>query len=230
MMKYIFIIMVALSLGACETNYGTINTGLANGEFDGNMYEYFQANHYDWDTLVLMIDKAGLKDVFTGEREGYEKITFFGPTDNTIRSWMYEKKTRTEVSYIELPDGTRIPINKQVEVKPPYYTVDEIPEDSCRRLIMEHVVKGVYMLKDFPVGTLNNSGEQEGGITLEGGNGNWFWIYSYNENYQGIAGQGAARLNIISAVGQEVGVASSNIASDNGVVHSLNYDYPLGTL
>lgn len=133
MMKYIFIIMVALSLGACETNYGTINTGLANGEFDGNMYEYFQANHYDWDTLVLMIDKAGLKDVFTGEREGYEKITFFGPTDNTIRSWMYEKKTRTEVSYIELPDGTRIPINKQVEVKPPYYTVDEIPVDSCRR-------------------------------------------------------------------------------------------------
>ena len=40
-MKYIFIIMVALSLGACETNYGTINTGLANGVFDGNMYEYF---------------------------------------------------------------------------------------------------------------------------------------------------------------------------------------------
>ena len=66
MVKYIAIIVVMLSLGACETNYGTINTGLANGKFDGSMYEYFQANHYDWDSLVLMIDRAGLKVFICG--------------------------------------------------------------------------------------------------------------------------------------------------------------------
>ena len=41
MVKYIVIIMVMFSLGACETDYGTINTGLAEGKFDGSMYEYF---------------------------------------------------------------------------------------------------------------------------------------------------------------------------------------------
>ena len=65
MIKYVIIIIVLFTLGSCETNYGIINTGLANGKFDGSMYEYFQANHYDWDSLVLMIDRAGLKDVFT---------------------------------------------------------------------------------------------------------------------------------------------------------------------
>ena len=43
MVKYIVIIMVILSLGACETNYGTINTGLADGNFDGSMYELFSS-------------------------------------------------------------------------------------------------------------------------------------------------------------------------------------------
>ena len=94
MIKYVIIIMVLFALGSCETNYGTINTGLADGKFNGNMYEYFQANHYDWDSLVLMIDRAGLKDVFTGERAGFEKITFFGPTNHTIRLWMYKSERR----------------------------------------------------------------------------------------------------------------------------------------
>ena len=180
MVKYIVIIMVILSLGACETNYGTINTGLADGNFDGSMYEYFQAHHYDWDSLVLMIDRAGLKDVFTGERAGYEKITFFGPTNNTI--------------------------------------------------VMEHVVKGVYMRDDIPEGTLSEAGAREGGTTLTGVEGNSFWIYSYRGQYQGIQGQGAVSLKLVSEIGQEIKVASSNLESDNGVVHSLHYDYPLGTL
>lgn len=41
MIKYIVIVVVLFTFGSCETNYGTINTGLANGKFDGSMYEYF---------------------------------------------------------------------------------------------------------------------------------------------------------------------------------------------
>ena len=219
MVKYIAIIVVMLSLGACETNYGTINTGLANGKFDGSMYEYFQANHYDWDSLVLMIDRAGLKDVFTGERAGYEKITFFGPTNNTIRLWMYKSEQRWD------PDLGQI-----VVIKKAYQRVDEIPVEDCHRLVMEHVVKGVYMRDDIPEGTLSETGTREGGTTLTGVEGNSFWIYSYRGQYQGIQGQGADSLKLVSEIGQEIKVASSNLESDNGVVHSLHYDYPLGTL
>lgn len=219
MIKYIIIIMVLFALGACETNYGTINTGLAKGKFDGNMYEYFQANHYDWDSLVLMIDRAGLKDVFTGEREGFEKITFFGPANHTIRLWMYKSEQYWD------PD-----LGDMVVVKEAYYRVDEIPVEVCRRLVMEHVVKGVYMRDDIPEGIIAEGGEREGGTMLTGVEGNSFWIYSYRGQYQGIQGQGAVSLKLISEIGQEIKVASSNIESDNGVVHSLHYDYPLGTL
>ena len=183
------------------------------------MYEYFQANHYDWDSLVLMIDRAGLKDVFTGERAGYEEITFFGPTNHTIRLWMYKSEQRWDSE-----------LQQMVVIKKAYNRVDEIPVEDCRRLVMEHVVKGIYMRDDIPEGTLAESGDREGGMTLTGVEGNSFWIFSFRGMYQGIAGQGAVSLKLISEIGQEIKVASSNLESDNGVVHSLHYDYPFGTL
>ncbi|MFR4036569.1 MAG: fasciclin domain-containing protein [Butyricimonas faecalis] len=217
MIKYIVIVVVLFTFGSCETNYGTINTGLANGKFDGSMYEYFQANHYDWDSLVLMIDRAGLKDVFTGERAGYEEITFFGPTNHTIRLWMYKSEQRWDSE-----------LQQMVVIKKAYNRVDEIPVEDCRRLVMEHVVKGIYMRDDIPEGTLAESGDREGGMTLTGVEGNSFWIFSFRGMYQGIAGQGAVSLKLISEIGQEIKVASSNLESDNGVVHSLHYDIRLG--
>lgn len=219
MIKYVIIIIVLFTLGSCETNYGIINTGLANGKFDGSMYEYFQANHYDWDSLVLMIDRAGLKDVFTGERAGYEEITFFGPTNHTIRLWMYKSEQRWDSE-----------LQQMVVIKKAYNRVDEIPVEDCHRLVMEHVVKGVYMRDDISEGTLAESGDREGGMTLTGVEGNSFWIFSFRGMYQGIAGQGAVSLKLVSEIGQEIKVASSNLESDNGVVHSLHYDYPFGTL
>lgn len=87
MIKYVIIIMVLFALGSCETNYGTINTGLADGKFNGNMYEYFQANHYDWDSLVLMIDRAGLKDVFTGRTCWIRENNLFRP-DKSYHSFV----------------------------------------------------------------------------------------------------------------------------------------------
>ena len=86
------------------------------------------------------------------------------------------------------------------------------------------------MRDDIPEGTLAESGDREGGMTLTGVEGNSFWIFSFRGMYQGIAGQGAVSLKLISEIGQEIKVASSNLESDNGVVHSLHYDYPFGTL
>ena len=218
-MKQFILLGILLSAFVSCTKYNQIDTGLAKAKFNGNMYEYFQANHYDWDSLVLMIDRAGLKDVFTGERAGFEKITFFGPTNHTIRLWMYKRERRWDPELMQT-----------VVVKKAYYRVDEIPVEDCHRLVMEHVVKGVYMRDDIPEGTLAESGAREGGTTLTGVEGNSFWIFSFRGMYQGIAGQGAVSLKLISEIGQEIKVASSNLESDNGVVHSLHYDYPLGTL
>ena len=51
-MKNIGIILVLLSLFSCETKYNYIDSGLANGRFDGTMYDYLHSNSYDWDSTL----------------------------------------------------------------------------------------------------------------------------------------------------------------------------------
>ena len=54
-MRNIGIILVLLSLFSCETKYNYIDSGLANGRFDGTMYDYLHSNSYDWDSTLLLV-------------------------------------------------------------------------------------------------------------------------------------------------------------------------------
>lgn len=80
MRKILFILVVAGVFMACGTKYDYIDTGVCGEEFRGNMYEYLQSNHYDWDSIVKIIDRAGLREMF--EKEDF---TFLGPSNITIR-------------------------------------------------------------------------------------------------------------------------------------------------
>ena len=94
MKKILLAISIVLTIVSCTTDYNMNNTGLANGKFDGTMYDYFHSDSYNWDSLIIMIDRAGLQDLFNGEVEGYEEITFWGPTNNSIRRWKGEREFR----------------------------------------------------------------------------------------------------------------------------------------
>ena len=74
MKKILFILVVAGVFTACGTKYDYIDTGVCEEEFRGNMYEYLQSNHYDWDSIVKIIDRAGLREMF--EKEDF---TFLDP-------------------------------------------------------------------------------------------------------------------------------------------------------
>lgn len=86
-MKQIILLGLLLSVFVGCTKYNEINTGIAQKKYPGNMYEYFHSDSYNWDSLLLLIDYTGLKEYFTGEKEGYETITFFG-TDKSFDSSM----------------------------------------------------------------------------------------------------------------------------------------------
>lgn len=206
-MKKIILIfaIAAFGLTSCETKYDIIDTGVANGRFNGNMYEYLKSNSYDWDSLRLMIDQAGLVDLFEGTRPGYERITFFGPTNHSIRRWMLQNS---------------------------YATVSAIPVAQCQTFVWQHVVKGKFMKDDFPEGQIISSWPMtvEGGITHTAENGNTFWICTVFDSYAGILGAGAKYIKIVGSANATIDVASANIEPDNGVVHSLNYNYELGKL
>ncbi len=207
MKKILLAISVALTIVSCTTDYNMNNTGLANGKFDGTMYDYFHSDSYNWDSLIIMIDRAGLQDLFNGEVEGYEEITFWGPTNNSIRRWMLE-------------GGTGVP--KRLK---------DLSPEECRKYVMAHVVKGKTMLNDIPRGTIN-MGSVSGGMTMYGeDNKNEMWVYTEQLPYNGVIDVGAVIIKIRSMrTLVDIDIASCNIEPTTGVVHSLHPNYTLGEL
>ena len=207
MKKILLAISIALTIVSCTTDYNMNNTGLANGKFDGTMYDYFHSDSYNWDSLIIMIDRAGLQDLFNGEVEGYEEITFWGPTNNSIRRWMLE-------------GGTGVP--KRLK---------DLSPEECRKYVMAHVVKGKTMLNDIPRGTIN-MGSVSGGMTMYGeDNKNEMWVYTEQLPYNGVIDVGAVIIKIRSMrTLVDIDIASCNIEPTTGVVHSLHPNYTLGEL
>lgn len=203
-MKYLIYICLIFLVASCNTKYNNVDTGIAYGNHDCSMMDYFYTDSYDWDSTVLMIKRAELADLFEGKREGYERITFFGPTNHSIRLWM-------------LDHG--------------YSNVNSIPKDICYDMIMRSVVSGVWSRNDIPRGKSSTSIPGEGGMILTGGIGNRFWIFSIKETYQNIPESGPVILYIESCTSMlKIDIASTNIQTLTGVVHSLDYGYQLGTL
>jgi len=52
-------------LSSC-TKYNFDDTGLANGKHDMTMWEYFKGDSYNWDSLCVMTERAGLVSLFQG--------------------------------------------------------------------------------------------------------------------------------------------------------------------
>lgn len=207
MKKILLAISIVLTIVSCTTDYNMNNTGLANGKFDGTMYDYFHSDSYNWDSLIIMIDRAGLQDLFNGEVEGYEEITFWGPTNNSIRRWMLE-------------GGTGVP--KRLK---------DLSPEECRKYVMAHVVKGKTMLNDIPRGTIN-MGSVSGGMTMYGeDNKNEMWVYTEQLPYNGVIDVGAVIIKIRSMrTLVDIDIASCNIEPTTGVIHSLHPNYTLGVL
>ncbi len=209
-----------LIVGAC-TKYNIIDTGTIdpNYEFSGNMYEYLQADDYNWDLTVQVIDRAGVADVFKGTDANYTKITFFGPTSHSIRRYLLDR------GYVT--DGV--------------VDVSLVDPEVCKELIMSHVVDGLYMREDIPDGVRSpNFGEAgEGGIIFTGETvkdvndptKSQFWAYTYRGPYEGIPDIGPSIVGILSFNSLSTAtLASLDNKCSNGVVHSMQYDFTFGNL
>lgn len=201
-MRNILFTCVLFCLFIACSDYNFVKTGLSNGVFEGNMLEYMQAHPYDWDSTVLMIKRGKLEYLF----EGKDSITFFGPTNHSIRRYM---------------------LNNNIDM------IDDMDEEFCREIILRHVLKGKKMRDEFAEGLQPNDDSVigKGGerLTLMGGNN--IWIYTFKDSYAGVEGAGPVVLRLSSIeMNKKINVASTNIEPNNGVVHALGYDYTLGEL
>lgn len=205
-MRTLLIGILLFTVIACNTKYDYIDTGISNGVHDCSMLEYLQSDRYNWDSAVVMIRRAHLEPLFEGQEPGYEQITFFGPTNHSIRNWMLDSA---------------------------YMAIDKIPEDSCRMLILRHVVKGRHRMIDIPNGSIATSQEEgrNGGVELVTPEGNTLWLYTVKSPWYGVEDAGPLTLNMISLdLQQGVPFACPDIQTNTGIVHSLDYNYEFGQI
>lgn len=76
--------LLIASFVSCKKDDYFIGGSLHNAQFNGTTYEYLKTNPL-FDTLMLLIDKTGLKDEVNAPN-----TTFFAPTDYAIQKYVKE--------------------------------------------------------------------------------------------------------------------------------------------
>ena len=207
MKKIIYIAMVCLTAGlfASCTQYNFDDTGLANGKHETTMWDYFKGDKYNWELLCEMAERAGLVPLFQGTSRYGKDFTFFGPTSHSIRRYL-------------LDNGME--------------TVADMPVADCRTFILNCVLPGRrVMLDDFKEGVKSSDPSTpigKGGEQVQMASGKRLWIYTFRKAYNNVPGKGPLRIHLVSpATTQTTDVASCNIETLTGVVHSLDYNFKL---
>ncbi len=207
--------LIVFCFGSC-TKYNYIDGGKANGVHDCTMWEYFHKDRENWDSLILMTERAELRSLFDGTGE-YGQITFFGPTNLSIERHIQNH-------------------NKGLEPSSPLYWngVKSIPAGECRDIILKLVVPRRFLMKEVPRGLRTQKAvdgimtwQESGGMECEALRGSLF-VWTQRESYNEVEDAGAFSLWIASQ--NQMGtrserIASSNIQTTTGVVHSLNNDF-----
>ncbi len=204
-LNYIYLGIVILFLGISCTDDNLVDTGKANGNHQTTMWEYFKTDAYNWSFLMEMAEHAGLKDIFEGTSSYGKNITFLGITNHSVRRYL-------------LQNG--------------YEKVTDIPKEDCKTFILSSILDKKIMLEEFVKGKASSDPLKiigTGGKMYKTLSGKELWIYTFQEEYNGVPNTGPVKIYIVSpTVGTTTKVASSNILTQTGVVHSLSYNFTLG--
>ncbi|NLR80682.1 hypothetical protein [Chitinophaga eiseniae] len=150
-MKYIhLLLLLLLALAGCKKDNYLVNDGGTDLERIRKMSTYdFLRESKVLDTVVLLIDRAGMKDEINGD------ITFFSPTTYGVNSFLKQQT-------IALQRRTN---NENIK-----FTLDSLSADSIKFYLRRHIFKGVidkkaltYTKKSFT----NVNGEGNYYINLE---------------------------------------------------------------
>ncbi len=215
-MKHIVVLLMLVTIAwSCDTEQKVIDTGVSNPYFDGSIMEYLRAHKKNWDYTIQMIEHAGLVDLFEGNEEAYPEITFWAPPSYSIQRFILESQKN------QIPGEI-------------YMTVNDIPQELCRKYILMHVVKGKYLKehiryinKDYFI----NDEKQDGGTDFICLAGNILRAFLRTSSWAGVADAGPVSLGLYSVTkGEGITVATPDIQPLNGVVHALHYNYDFGKM
>lgn len=192
----LFTFIIIALLASCEKEYHH-DTGLADGRHDCSMMDYLRNDHNNWDSIVVAIEHAGLTSIFEGTSSEYKEITFFGPTNMSVRKFFLE----------QIGDET-------------YQSIREMPVELVKNMILAYLMKGKKMKESFDY---EIKGTLTGGTEAYSLNNIKIRVYRTQSEFNGIPNIGAEGLKIHAEIsGQMASIASADIETNNGVVHSLS--------
>lgn len=196
-------ILTCILATACKKEY--FNGGsLQNGIFDMSAYEFLKTKPLHFDTVVKVIELAGLKDVIDKE-----EITLFIPTDHAIKKAM------------DALNSERYNMSKDS------LFIDDIPQFIWRKYLTQYIVREKYLLKDLARYDLAQINIYPGQFmtTYDGYVVNLGVQFS---DYKGTKDVGPRKLLIrnIGDIGNPLNitgtVATTDLQTNNAVIHVLN--------
>ena len=85
-MKNISLVLTIAALMACCDKDNYIDSGTHAQKHDCTVWEYFQTDHANWDSLIVMIKHAGMIEYFDATNK--DEITIFAPTNHSINQYL----------------------------------------------------------------------------------------------------------------------------------------------
>ena len=120
-------LLLALLFTACKKDNHFIGGSPTNDHTPMTTYDYLKANPL-FDTLILLIDKAGLKETVNSD------ITFIAPTDYSIKTFLAMRTVQLQKA------------NNDENVK---YTIDSLKAPELRDSLMAYMFNGKIVRADL---------------------------------------------------------------------------------
>ncbi|MBO9732020.1 MAG: fasciclin domain-containing protein [Chitinophaga sp.] len=121
------IVLMALLFTACKKDNHFIGGSPTNDHTDLTTYDYLKKNPL-FDTLILLIDKAGLKETINSN------VTFVAPTDYAIKALLAIRTTK---------------LQKETNDENVKYTLDSLKAPELRDSLLAYVFDGPIVRADL---------------------------------------------------------------------------------
>jgi hypothetical protein len=204
------LIGILILITACKKDHYYKDSGTHDPHFKGSTLDYLDAVPFYFDSVAAVVRLAGMDSVFKSDT-----LTFFAPSDKSILNLI---KDLNRELYAQGYDTVKV--------------LADIPASIWQKYLQMYMFHGANQLKDYPQVDYNL-------IAIYPGQGYLSWNSTpmnigvvYNDD-NGVKYVGYRQLSIAYIPDParprdnwyREYIASSNIITDNGVVHTLNMNH-----
>ena len=208
-----FILTICLFMFACTKDKYYFDGGKSNAVFNGTTLEYLKSNPRSFDTIVKIIELAGMQKVFTEDT-----LTFFAPQDYSVNLLM---RGVNSILFVYGKDTLK--------------TLNDVDPGIWRKYLSNYIYRGANKVKDYPQLDVNAKAIYAGQSYIAY-NGEVFNIGVKYNDAGGVKYSGYRQLllSYIPNVAQPlinwitIPVTSSDIQPHHAVVHVLSTEAPFG--